>query len=51
MKKDFLRPELLVSKFSVEDIITASGATAQQLLEEKMDTVKNVVVDWNTIQE
>lgn len=51
MKKHFSKPELTVSRFSIEDIITASGSSAQQTLEKDMNTDANVIVDWNTIQE
>lgn len=47
MKKKFLTPEISICGFSAEDIITESGATAQEIVKANLGVPTNVIVNWD----
>ena len=47
MKKKFLIPELSICSFSAEDLITASGMTAAEIVEAELNTQTIKIVKWS----
>lgn len=50
MKKEFLMPELSICSFSAEDIITASGMTAAEIVKAELNTQTTTVVKWSEME-
>lgn len=49
MKKKFLTPEISVCGFCAEDIITESGALAQDIVKANLNIPTTVIADWDAM--